>query len=128
MKYSIVINHSANQSDSPSTALAFAKELIHQKHQIYRVFLYQQAVELANEYQQLATDEEDISTQWRLFSEEHNLDVVVCIAAALRRGVVDKNEAERYTKNGNNCTEHFELAGLGQLIDAVVQSDRVISF
>ncbi|PID44717.1 MAG: sulfurtransferase complex subunit TusD [Proteobacteria bacterium] len=128
MKYSIVINQSGNQSDSPFTALAFARELINQKHDIYRVFLYRQAVEIANDYQQLSTDETDIQAQWKLFSQEHEIDVVVCIAAALRRGVVDENEARRYDKRGNNCTDHFELSGLGQLVDAVAQSDRVISF
>ena len=33
-----------------------------------------------------------MAAQWRAFIETHQLDAVVCIAAALRRGVLDEAE------------------------------------
>jgi len=56
------------------------------------------------------------------------IDAVVCIAAGLRRGVLDEVEQERYEKTGNNLSKGFTLSGLGQLIDAGTNSDRLITF
>ena len=49
-------------------------------------------------------------------------------AAAVRRGVLDANEAQRYEKPGHNLHEGFELSGLGQLTEAAIVSDRMITF
>jgi tRNA 2-thiouridine synthesizing protein D len=56
------------------------------------------------------------------------MDLVVCIAAALRRGVLNQEEAERYEKSTHNLAQEFNISGLGQLVDAAVNSDRLITF
>jgi tRNA 2-thiouridine synthesizing protein D len=53
---------------------------------------------------------------------------VVCIAAAQRRGILDENEAKRQGKDGNNIAEGFRISGLGQLIEAGIQSERMVIF
>ena len=53
---------------------------------------------------------------------------MVCIAAALRRGVVDQTEADRYQLPGSNLRDGYELSGLGQLVDAALTADRVVTF
>jgi tRNA 2-thiouridine synthesizing protein D len=46
----------------------------------------------------------------------------------LRRGIINATEAERYEKQGHNLTDEFVLSGLGQLVEAGLESDRLITF
>ncbi|MCY1175138.1 putative sulfurtransferase DsrE [compost metagenome] len=59
---------------------------------------------------------------------KHQLDGVVCIAAALRRGVLNPEEARRYERPAANLAEGWELSGLGQLHEAAQMADRLVSF
>ena len=54
--------------------------------------------------------------------------IVVCVAAAQRRGIVDEGEMQRNGKDAENIAEGFRISGLGQLIEAGVQSDRLVVF
>jgi len=49
--------------------------------------------------------------------KEHNIDLVVCIAAALRRGI-----KEEVLQDG------FRISGLGQLVEAGIENDRLVVF
>jgi len=73
-------------------------------------------------------DEQDIAQQWAAFVSQHQLDGVVCIAAALRRGVLNEEEAARYERQAVNLIAPWELSGLGQLHDAIQSADRLICF
>ena len=53
---------------------------------------------------------------------------MVCIAAAQRRGLLDENEAKRQGKDADNIAPGFRISGLGQLIEAGIQSDRLVTF
>jgi len=75
-----------------------------------------------------AQDEADLAAQWQALIQEHELDAVVCVASALKRGIIDQAEAERYELPASNLREGFVISGLGQLIDAVIQSERTLSF
>jgi tRNA 2-thiouridine synthesizing protein D len=61
-------------------------------------------------------------------AEKHELDMVVCVAAAQRRGIVDDGEAKRNGKDAPNIAPGFRISGLGQLIEAGIQSDRLMVF
>jgi tRNA 2-thiouridine synthesizing protein D len=61
-------------------------------------------------------------------AKEHELDLVVCVAAAQRRGIVDEDEAKRHGKNADNIAEGFHISGLGQLIEMGIKADRVMAF
>ncbi len=52
----------------------------------------------------------------------------MCIAAALRRGVLDETEAKRYQRSAIDVDAPWQLSGLGQLHDAVQDADRLICF
>ena len=54
--------------------------------------------------------------------------MVVCVAAAQRRGILDKGEAERNGKDADNIEDGFRISGLGQLVEAGIQADRLITF
>ncbi|VAW51835.1 tRNA 5-methylaminomethyl-2-thiouridine synthase subunit TusD, partial [hydrothermal vent metagenome] len=70
----------------------------------------------------------DIPKLWSELSKENDLDLVVCIAAAQRRGMMDADEAKRQGFEDNNLNEGFRISGLGQLIEAGIESDRLVVF
>ena len=67
-------------------------------------------------------------TRWTELAEKHDLDLVLCVAAAQRRGMVDEDEMKRNSKDANNIAGKFRISGLGQLIEAGIQADRMITF
>jgi len=73
-------------------------------------------------------DDRNLQKLWSELAEQHNLDMVVCIAAAQRRGIMDENEAKRQGIDGNNIAPGFRISGLGQLIEAGIQADRLVTF
>ena len=119
-----------SSSTAPSTrrALRFAQAVLAAGHEIVRVFFYQDGVLTASNNLVFAQDQQDVAQQWQAFISENQLDAVVCIAAALRRGVLDQAEAQRYQRDAVNLAQGYELSGLGQLHDGLQQADRVVSF
>lgn len=128
MKYALAVYGAPGNSQAPQTALKFAKALLSQGHEIVRLFFYQDGVNTATALAQPPQDEVNLPEQWQRFIQLNQLDAVVCIAAALRRGVVDKDEASRYGLPASNLREGYELSGLGQLVDGVLKADRLITF
>jgi tRNA 2-thiouridine synthesizing protein D len=73
-------------------------------------------------------DDRNVTQRWSALAKQYNLDLVVCVAAALRRGIIDDNEAKRNGKSASNVAEGFRISGLGQLIEAGIQADRLVVF
>ena len=121
MKFGILVN------EGPYTH-QFTKAAIEDGHEIYRVFFYHDGV---NNGTRLATppqDDRHIPNRWTELAKENGIDLVVCVAAAQRRGMVDPDEMKRNGKDANNLAENFRISGLGQLIEAGIQADRLITF
>lgn len=93
-----------------------------------RLFFYQDGVHSASGNIVAPQDELDVAAQWRAFVSDNGLDAVVCIAAALRRGVLNAEEAKRYQRDAANLPAPWELSGLGQLHEAAQMADRLVSF
>jgi tRNA 2-thiouridine synthesizing protein D len=127
MKFAIAL-FSAAHAPSSRRALLFARAALAGGHEIVRLFFYQDGVYNASGSVVTPQDEEDLPRQWRSFITEHRLDGVVCIAAALRRGVLNAEEAARYQREAVAVDAPWELSGLGQLHDAVQDADRLICF
>ena len=128
MKFSLAIYAAPYTSQTSATALKFAQTLLADGHILYRVFFYGDGVHNGSKLTTPPQDEINLFRDWQLLAEQHSLDLVVCIATALRRGILDQSEAKRYEKEADNLGRSFELSGLGQLVDACVNSDRVITF
>ncbi|MFL1503212.1 sulfurtransferase complex subunit TusD [Pseudomonas sp. O64] len=127
MKFAIAL-FSAAHAPSSRRALLFAQAAIAGGHEIVRLFFYQDGVYSAANNIVAPQDEQDIARQWREFVSQHQLDAVVCIAAALRRGVLNNEEATRYQRSAVNLAAPWALSGLGQLHDAAQAADRLICF
>ncbi|MBN4054041.1 sulfurtransferase complex subunit TusD [Haliea sp. AH-315-K21] len=125
--FTLVI-YAAPDSQSSSTALNFAREILHSGHEIYRLFFYQDGVLNACSFNTPSQDEENLPASWQAFIQEHSIDAVVCVASALKRGIINESEAERYELPASNLREGFEISGLGQLIDGLINSDRLVNF
>ena len=127
MKFAITLFCAAHEPSS-RRALLFAQAVLTGGHEIVRLFFYQDGVHSASNSVVTPQDEQDLPLQWRRFVSEHQLDGVVCIAAALRRGVLNAEEAQRYQRSAVSIEAPWELSGLGQLHDAVQAADRLICF
>jgi len=127
MKFAIAV-FSAAHAPSSRRALLFAQAALAGGHEIVRLFFYQDGVYSASNSIVAPQDEQDIARQWREFVSAQQLDAVVCIAAALRRGVLNSEEAARYQRSAVNVDAPWALSGLGQLHDASQTADRLICF
>ncbi|WP_053128526.1 sulfurtransferase complex subunit TusD [Pseudomonas sp. MIACH] len=127
MKFAIAV-FSAAHAPSSRRALLFAQAALAGGHEIVRLFFYQDGIYNASNTLVAPQDEQDIARQWREFVSTHQLDGVVCIAAALRRGVLNTEEAKRYQRSAVNLDAPWALSGLGQLHDAAQAADRLICF
>lgn len=128
MIFSLAVYSAPYSSQASYSALQFAKAVLAGNHQLYRVFFYHDGIHNATDLASPPQDEYQLINEWRTLAQQHHTDMVVCIAAALRRGIIDVNEQRRYEKSAFNLTTPFVLGGLGQLLDAAVSSDRIITF
>jgi tRNA 2-thiouridine synthesizing protein D len=128
MKFAILVNEGPYQHQAADSAYQFAKAALAKGHEIFRIFFYHDGVNNATRLTIPPQDDRNVVERWTKLSQEHNLDLVVCIAAAQRRGLLDANEAKRNGKNADNIADGFRISGLGQLIEAGIQADRLVVF
>ena len=128
MKLSVMINEGPYQHQAADSAYHFTKAALEKGHEIFRVFFYHDGVNVATRFGVPPQDDRNITVLWSELAKEHDLDLVVCVAAAQRRGILDADEAKRHSKDGDNIAPGFRISGLGQLIEAGIQSDRLVVF
>ena len=128
MKFGILVNEGPYTHQASDTALQFTKAALAKGHEIYRVFFYHDGVNNGTRFAVPPQDDRNITNQWSQLAKDHNLDLVVCVAAAQRRGILDADEGKRHSKDGNNIAPGFRISGLGQLVEAGTQSDRLMVF
>ncbi len=128
MKFTIQVNEGPYQHQASDTAYQFTKAALEKGHEIFRVFFYHDGVNNATRLTTPPQDDRNVITRWSELAKEHNLDLVVCVAAAQRRGIADADESKRNGKDADNLQEGFRISGLGQLIEGGIQSDRLVVF
>ncbi|MBV6476899.1 MAG: sulfurtransferase complex subunit TusD [Rhodocyclaceae bacterium] len=117
MKIAILINEGPYTHEATDSAYLFARAAIEKGHQVSRVFFYHDGVNNSTRLTEPPQDDRHIVNRWSKLAQEHGVDLVVCVAAALRRGIKDENLADG-----------FRISGLGQLIEAGIQADRLVTF
>ena len=117
MKFGLLVSEGPYTHQAPDTAYQFAKAAIAKGHDIQRVFFYHDGVNNSTKLTEPPQDDRNIVNRWSKLAEEHGVDLVVCVAAALRRGICDENLAKG-----------FRISGLGQLVEAGIQADRLVVF
>ena len=114
MRINLLVQSAPFDSGAFPNAQRFARAALAAGHIIGRVFFYKEAVAVGNRF---ASDEEGVRAEWIALAAEGGFELAICIAAAARRGIVE-----------NTVAEGFAIVGLGQLIEAIEEGDRLVSF
>ena len=117
MKLGILVNEGPYTHAASDSAYLFCKAALAAGHEIQRVFFYHDGVNNASRLTEPPQDDRHIVNRWSKLATEHKLDLVVCVAAALRRGIKE-----------DNLAEGFRISGLGQLIETSIQAERLVTF
>ncbi len=117
MKFGILITEGPYQHEASDSAYHFAKAALAKGHEILRVFFYQDGVLNSTRLMEPQSDDRHIQKQWSALATENNIDFIVCVAAAKRRGITDEVIAEG-----------FKIGGLGMLTELAIEADRVVEF
>ena len=128
MKFGVLINEGPYQHQASDSAYKFIEAAIDAGLDLYRGVFYHAGVTNGTRLATPPQDDRHIPNRWSELAEKHDLDLVLCVAAAQRRGMVDEGEMERNKKDANNIADKFRISGLGQLIEAGIQTDRMITF
>lgn len=128
MNISIVVYSAPYSHQASWSAYRFTREALKQGQHVTRVFFYYDGVHNTNKLSTPAQDEFDLVAAWRELITLNGIDAISCVSSALKRGILDAQEAHRYEKDCANLDDSFELSGLGQLVDASLTSDRIVSF
>ncbi|NHV11154.1 sulfurtransferase complex subunit TusD [Cronobacter turicensis] len=128
MRFALMVTGPAYGTQQASSALQFAKALLAEGHSLESVFFYREGVYNANQFTSPASDEFDLVRAWQQLHDENGVALHICVAAALRRGVTDENEARTQGLTGANLQPGFQLSGLGALAEAALTCDRVVEF
>jgi tRNA 2-thiouridine synthesizing protein D len=117
MKFGLLVSEGPYTHQAPDTAYQFAKAALEGGHEIQRVFFYHDGVNNSTRLTEPPLDDRHIVNRWSKLAEQYGVDLVVCVAAALRRGIRDENLAKG-----------FRISGLGQLVESGIQADRLVVF
>jgi tRNA 2-thiouridine synthesizing protein D len=117
MKFALMVSAGPYTHQASDSAWQFANAAIENGHEVKRVFFYHDGIYNATKLMDPPQDDRHIGNRWSKLKQDHDVDLVVCVAAALRRGIKDEVLAPG-----------FRISGLGQLVDAGIKCDRVVTF
>ena len=117
MKFGIVVNEGPFTHQASDSAYQFTKAAIEKGHEVLRVFFYYDGVNNGNKLSEPQADDRNLVKLWGALAAEHKLDLVICVAAALRRGIKEEILADG-----------FRISGLGQLVELSMAADRTVVF
>lgn len=128
MKFALLVTAAPYSSQAPQSALAFCEAALAAGHEIGQVFLYGDGVHLASVLGTPPADEPDWYQRWRDWLSHTESTGTVCVASALRRGLLDQTEAQRWDKPAASIGSPWQIGGLGEWVQAQLEADRVLVF
>lgn len=117
MKFGLMVSEGPYTHQASDTAYQFAKAAIEKGHEVPRIFFYHDGVYNSSKLTEPPQDDRHIVNRWSKLAADHDIDLVVCVAAAMRRGITD-----------DTLAPGFRISGLGQLVESGIQSDRLVVF
>lgn len=126
--FSLFLTQAPLASSSHYLALDFAYTLLKQGHQLNNVFFYQDAVYVGLAGQVAPQGQKPLAQEWQQLVQGTNIPLQLCIATAVRRGILDRSEQQRYQQPSVTLCDGFQLVGLGEMAQSYRESDRVIQF
>lgn len=121
--YTILVNAAPFSQQGSITAYNFAKAVLKRGHRLGQVFFYGDGIHNGNKFIAPPQDETNLVTLWQELAEQHSIQLIICVAAAQRRGLLSDSEPLEA-----NVAKGFVISGLGQLVTAMMQADRFVVF
>ncbi|GAB5415839.1 MAG: sulfurtransferase complex subunit TusD [Congregibacter sp.] len=118
MRYTLFVLSPPETGNSNRQALRFAEAAVAAGHQIACTFFFDAGVLTGLSGAEAPQDEDDLRNAWESFANSHQVPMHLCVASAARFGL----------QSGDRRLSSFELAGLGELVEAGQHADRVLSF
>ena len=129
MKFSLLVLGSPWGAQCADTAFGFAQAVARSgAYELQQVFFFHEGAYNGGGLAVLPADEADRAQRWAELAKECGAELALCIASALRRGLLDEAEAARHERAAATALPGFQLAGLGQLVDACARCDRLVTF
>lgn len=128
LTYCLLVTGPAYGTQQASSAYQFACALLEEGHCLKTIFFYSEGVTNANALTSPANDEFNLVKAWQQLAEKAGSEMHICVSAALRRGIVDDEQANLLTLASSNLSTGFSMSGLGSLAEAMMTTDRTIRF
>jgi len=116
MKYAVLVQDGPYNHEASDSAYNFIVSALKKGHEFTGIFFYNDGVLNATKLSDPPTDDRNITKRWSELGSK-GIDIVVCIAAAKRRGI-----------NNDVLLAGTRISGLGQLLEMTINADRVITF
>lgn len=113
MIYTFIVR--TNHLNSSVCALEQVRTVIAQQHIISCIYFLFDGAYLANKYIDMPTDEINLSREWQNFARDNALELLVCSASGLRRGICPETIATG-----------FRFGSIGELVESCAAADQVV--
>lgn len=127
MKFSVTVRAAPDKSGH-LLALRTCEEILQQGHDLTQVFFYESAVYAASPLQVPDQDELALLQRWQAMAVKYHTPLFVCVAAALKRGIVNEQEAHSQNLSHANIATGFEITGLGEWVSALRDDIKQVTF
>jgi len=117
-QFCVLVSASPLKTQAHITAIRFVEALCELNIPL-SVFFYQDAILVANALSTPPSDEPQVRDEWIKLAKKNKFELQTCVAASLRRGILDQQLAEEYQQTLPSANENFVMAGLGQLTAAM---------
>ena len=115
-QFAILLAVSPDSGTVPIRAIQTIEATLSRGHAVF-CFLYEDGVHFAQRLRDVPKGETDPSGELARLASNPNCDVVTCITAAERRGVLS-----------DHLTENIRIGGLGEWTAKLTTADRVVQF
>jgi len=127
MKINLLVSGGLYTQQSGYSAWRFCRAALDAGHEISQVFFYQDGVTQGSALAAPLNDEFDMLAAWLELSEG-GVELVVCVSAGERRGMVGQDQVNELGMEQYNLHSAFTVAGLGVLHQASLDADRTVTF
>ncbi len=126
MNFSLLVKVAPFAHQGSLTAYRFCIAALSSGHCILQVFFYQDGVYNASSLNTPAGDEIDLPMLWAELAKIHGIELSLCSASAVRRGILDAAYAEQFEKTAHNLLAPFKIASLTRFFEVASQNRLVV--
>lgn len=114
MIYTLIVT--TNHLTNGRNALKIAEELLSTDNKINCIYFLFDGTYVANKFIDMPTDEFDLTRAWSDFAAKNAIQLSVCSASGLRRGIADGSIANQ-----------FKFGSIGELLSNCNVADKVLA-